>query len=93
MDFSTEQIKRIEELAAILTPISDMAVLLDVDVDELRNEIRYRSSPASRAYYRAKAETSMRLRRQELELANVGSPLAVQQVRGYLLDMDSDEDL
>ena len=40
MDFSTEQIKQIEELAAILTPISDMAVLLDVDVDELRNEIR-----------------------------------------------------
>lgn len=93
MDFSTEQIKQIEELAAILTPISDMAVLLDVDVDELRNEIRYRKSPASRAYYRAKAETSKRLRQQELELANVGSPLAVQQVRGYLLDMNSDEDL
>ena len=53
MDFSTEQIKQIEELAAILTPISDMAVLLDVDVDELRNEIRYRNSPVSRAYYRA----------------------------------------
>lgn len=93
MDFSTEQIKQIEELAAILTPISEMAVLLDVDADELRNEIRYRKSPVSRAYYRAKAETSTRLRRQELELANVGSPLAVQQVRGYLLDMDSDEDL
>lgn len=93
MDFSTEQIERIAELAAILTPVSDMAVLLGIDADELRHEIRNRTSPVSLAYYRAKAETAMRLRRQELELAAVGSPLAVQQVSRYLLDMDTDEDL
>ena len=36
MGYSTEQIEKIKELAACLTPVSDMAVLLDVDVDALR---------------------------------------------------------
>lgn len=93
MDYSTEQIEQIKELAACLTPVSDIAVLLDVDMDELRMDIRDRRSPVSRAYYHAKADISLKLRKQEIELANVGSPLAVQLTNSYLLNMDSDEDL
>lgn len=37
MDYSTLQLEQIKELAECLTPISDMAVLLDVDVDQLRS--------------------------------------------------------
>lgn len=94
MVYSTEQLDRISELAALLTPpISDMAVLLDVDADTLRLDILDRNSPVSRAYYHAKASTALKLRRQEIELANVGSPLAVSLTNGYLLNMDADEDL
>lgn len=93
MDYSTQQLEKIKELAECLTPLSDMAVLLDVDIDELRLDIRNRSTPVSRAYHHAKATTALKLRRQEIELANVGSPLAVQLTNGYLLNMDSDEDL
>lgn len=56
-------------------------------------DIRDRANPVSQAYHKAKAETALKLRKQELELANVGSPLAVQLTNGYLLNMDSDEDL
>ena len=91
MDYSTQQLETIKELAECLTPLSDMAVLLDVD--ELRLDIRNRATPVSRAYHHAKATTALRLRKQEIELANVGSPLAVQLTNGYLLNMDSDEDL
>ncbi len=45
------------------------------------------------AYHYAKADTALKLRKQEIELANVGSPLAVQLTNSYLLNMDSDEDL
>lgn len=76
-----------------MTPISDMAVLLDVDVDQLRVDIRNRATSVSRAYHHAKATTALKLRKQEIELANVGSPLAVQLTNSYLLNMDSDEDL
>lgn len=93
MDYSTQQLEKIKELAECLTPLSDMAVLLDVDIDELRLDIRNRSTPVSRAYHYAKATTALKLRKQEIELANVGSPLAVQLTNGYLLNMDSDEDL
>lgn len=93
MDYSTEQLERVKELAACLTPISDMAVLLDMDLDVLRLDIRNHNTQVSRAYHHAKADTALRLRKQEIELANVGSPLAVQLTNGYLLNMDADEDL
>lgn len=93
MDYSTEQIEKINELAECLTPISDMAVLLDVDVDELRLDIKDKKNPVSRAYHHSKASTALKLRKQEIELANVGSPLAVQLTNSYILNMDSDEDL
>ena len=76
----------------MLDSVSDMAVLLDVDVDALRLEIRNRNTPCL-AYHYAKADTALKLRKQEIELANVGSPLAVQLTNSYLLNMDSDEDL
>ena len=93
MDYSTLQLERIKELAECLTPISDMAVLLDIDGDELRMDIRDSKHPVSRAYRHSKATTALKLRKQEIELANVGSPLAVQLTNTYLLNMDSDEDL
>ena len=93
MDYSTQQLLKVSELAGFLTPISDIAVIMCIDVDVLRMDIRDRSTPVSLAYHKAKAETALKLRKQELELANVGSPLAVQQTKGYLLDMESDEDL
>lgn len=85
-------IDRVTELAADLTPVSDIAVFLDVNEDLLRMELRSPSSPLGRAYRRTKAETSLALRRQELALARVGSPLAVQMAASYLRDMDADED-
>lgn len=39
MIYTNEQISRIKELAGYLTPISDIAVLMDLDVDELRLDI------------------------------------------------------
>ena len=93
MDYSIQQLQQVSELAGFLTPIGDIAVIMDIDADVLRMDIRDRSNPVSSAYHKAKAETALKLRRQELELANVGSPLAVQLTNGYLLNMDSDEDL
>lgn len=93
MDYSIQQLEQVRELASFLTPLSDMAVIMDLDVDQLRMDVRDRSSAVSRVYRKAKAETALKLRKQEIELANVGSPLAVQLTNSYLLGMESDEDL
>ncbi|MDE5784977.1 MAG: hypothetical protein K2H98_00435 [Duncaniella sp.] len=85
-------IDKIAGLAADLTPVSEIAVLIDVDPDVLRAELSLRNSPVRIAYLKAKATTAHMLRRQELEFARVGSPLAVQLTGSYLRDMTADED-
>ena len=64
----------------MLTPVSDIAVLMDIDERMLRDILSDRSHLASLAYRKGKA-------------AEAGSPLAVQLIGSYLRDMDSDEDL
>ena len=91
--FDQQMLDRIAELAGDLTPISEMAALLDINEDMLRLAINDKSSPVRRVYLKAKAETAHKLRKQETELAEVGSPLAVQLTSVYLRDMKTDEDL
>ena len=93
MEFTSAQIDRIKKLATMLTPVSDIAVLMDVDERRLREIISDKSHPASIAYRKGKAERALQIRQNELELAEAGSPLAVQLVGSYIRDMDSDEDL
>ena len=91
MDFSDEFIQNVRELAEALTPVSDIAALLDVDESMLREELCNKLSPLRKAYDKGKATTALALRKQELELAKVGSPLAVQLTASYVKDMTIDE--
>ena len=91
--FNQEVLDSIAELAAALTPISEIAALLDIIEEMLRLAINDKSSPVRKVYIKAKAKTALKLRKQEIELAEVGSPLAVQLTSSYLRDMQTDEDL
>ncbi|WP_294457598.1 hypothetical protein [uncultured Bacteroides sp.] len=93
MELTSTQIDRIKELASMLTPVSDIAVLMDIDERRFRDILSDKSHPASLAYRKGKAERALQIRQNELELAEAGSPLAVQLIGSYLRDMDSDEDL
>ena len=77
----------------MLTSVSDIAVLMDIDERRFRDILSDKSHPASLAYLKGKAERALQIRQNELELAEAGSPLAVQLIGSYLHDMDSDEDL
>ena len=90
--YSQQLIDKIAELASELTPPKEIAVILDIDVDLFKAQLADKHSPAHRAYFRAKAETARMLRRQELEFARVGSPLAVQMTGTFIHDMTADED-
>lgn len=84
-------VERITELAEALTPISDMAVLMDVSEMELRRELDDRSTPASRTYRRAKARTALEIRRRDIEQAAAGSPAAAENMVSYFNRMTDDE--
>ena len=74
-----------------LLSICDMAVLMGIPADMLRDEIRNRNTDASIAYHKGKAASRVKLHHQEMLLAQVGSPLAIENAHRNLLDMEDDE--
>jgi len=91
MNYSKEQLEEIEKYASIFLPISDMAVILDIPAEELREDIKDRQNKASYAYLRGKLASKVKLHTQEMMLAQVGSPLALENAAKNLLDMEDDE--
>ena len=79
MTYSENDLQQIEKFASIYLKISDMAVILD------------RSPDVSKAYRRGKAASKVKLHSQEMMLAQVGSPLAIENAHRNLLDMEDDE--
>ena len=91
MVYTEEQLKQVEQFASIYLKISDMAVILDVSPTLLREDIADRNSEVSKRYHRGKAASRVKLLHQEMQLAYVGSPLALENTRNNLLDMEDDE--
>ena len=91
MTFTKEQLEDIEKYASIFMPISDIAILMRIPADVLRDEIRNKNTDISVAYHRGKASSRLKLHHQEMLLAQVGSPLAIENAHRNLLDMEDDE--
>ena len=91
MNYSEDVLQEIEKYASIFLPISDMAVILDIPADQLREDIKDRQNEASKAYLRGKIASKVKLHAQEMQLAQVGSPLALENAAKNLLDMEDDE--
>jgi hypothetical protein len=91
MQYEKEILQQIEKFAAIYLKISDIAVILNIPADVLRSDIADRTTDVSKAYRRGKAASKVKLHSQEMMLAQVGSPLAIENARLNLLDMEDDE--
>lgn len=91
MTYSTLQIEQIEKMAALYMTITDIATILNVSSEQLRWDISQKDTDVSKAYHKGKASLKLALRTQETMLAKVGSPLALDNCRKNLLDMEDDE--
>ena len=91
MVYTEEQLKQVEQFASIYLKISDMAVILGLSPTLLCEDIADRNSEVSKRYHRGKAASRVKLLHQEMQLAYVGSPLALENTRNNLLDMEDDE--
>lgn len=91
MTYSEAELKQIEQFASIYLKISDMAVILGVPAEILREDIADKSTAVSQHYRRGKAASKVKLLAQEMQLAQVGSPLAIENTHRNLLDMEDDE--
>ncbi|MBR5117353.1 MAG: hypothetical protein IK100_01765 [Muribaculaceae bacterium] len=91
MTYSEDELQQVENFASIYLKISDMAVILGVPAEQLRSDIADHSSEVSLRYRRGKAASKVKLLHQEMMLAQVGSPLAIENTHRNLLDMEDDE--
>ena len=91
MDYRDEQLEKVEQLASIYMTITDIALIIEVEPEQLRADIANETSEVSRRYRRGKAIYKVELHKQEMQLAKVGSPLALENARNNLLEMEDDE--
>ena len=84
MEITPDLLKKVQDLAETLTPISEMSVLLDIKEDELHDEMVNPASELHRVYYLGMAKVKQQLRKNEIDLAAAGSPQAVQRTHEYL---------
>ena len=91
MTYTEDILTKVEQYASIYLKISDMAVILGISPTELRSDIADRTTEVSKRYHRGKAASRVKLLHQEMQLAYVGSPLALENTRNNLLDMEDDE--
>lgn len=90
MDYSSDLLNRIQDLSSQLTPLPEISALLDIDETELRQDVNTPGSPARRAFMKGYAKTALKLRKQNLELVDAGSPAADEACQGYLRRMIRD---
>ena len=91
MTYSETELQQVEQFASIYLKISDMAVILGVPAETLRSDIADHNTEVSLRYRRGKAASKVKLLHQEMMLAQVGSPLAIENTHRNLLDMEDDE--
>lgn len=90
-EYSKEQLESVQEYASLLMNVSDMAVLLGVNEDDFRTDIGNKTTAVSLAYRKGRIDTVLELRKQEIEMAKLGSPLAVELTQKYLIDQKLSE--
>lgn len=79
-------------MASLFFTISDIALFIGMNEEELRAEITCNpEGELSQAYYRGKLKTKIRLRFDSKNYALHGSPDAMKQMREYLSNQQIDE--
>lgn len=91
MQYTEDQLGEIEKYAEALVTLHDIAILVDVDDQTLREDTFTKGHPAYAAYHRGKLRTVVTLKAAEIELAKKGSPQAIENAVRFLKEMNVDE--
>jgi hypothetical protein len=91
MQYNQSDLDKVKEYASLLLTISEIAILLNMNEDELRESIAVKTTGISLAYQQGKMETILVLRRQEIELAKLGSPIGIELTQKYMSNQKLNE--
>lgn len=84
MNFTNEQLKEIQELAALLLEPEEIAVLMNIDVDFFFGQIEMRNGAIYAAYFRGKTETKKAIHENVIKMAKLGSPQAEELTNDFM---------
>jgi hypothetical protein len=87
-NYSTEVLHQIKEYASYLLRPEQIARLIDCYPDEFKQLLKRKKHPVAVAYEKGKTETILAVRKQEIELAKLGSPMAVEMVAKFIIDQE-----
>lgn len=87
-----ETVSKIEEFANKLMTPKEIAVLIGIAPAIMSLMIQDDDNRVAIAYQRGKANRTLKLHEQELELADSGSAQAIQNLHGFLNQMNSAEE-
>lgn len=76
MEFTPEELEKVKEYAGLFLTWEDIAVLLEKNVDEFREEFRSKEGDLFRAYRFGQVSSKRDLRRPVIKMAGHGSPQA-----------------
>ena len=91
MEYNSNQLEKVQEYAGLLMTVSDISVLIGVNEDSFREDIGNKNSAVSCAFRKGQIETVLELRKQEIEMAKLGSPMAVELIQKYIIDQKMSE--
>ncbi len=89
--YSEETLNKIKEYAGYLLKPDQIARLLDIDQRKFKEFLRDRNHPVTTAYESGKCETILEIRKQEIQLAKLGSPLAIELVNKFIIEQKMGE--
>lgn len=81
-----ETIEKIKEFAGLLLTPDQISILLDIDAQQFKTTLRDTTNPITKAYNLGKTEIILEIRKQEIQLARLGSPMAVELFNNFILE-------
>lgn len=91
MEYNDSQLEKVKELAGLLMNVNDISVMIGVNEDNFREDIGNKNTAISIAFRKGQIETALEMRKQEIEMAKLGSPMAIELIQKYIIDQKMSE--
>jgi len=83
--------EQIKEYAGYLLKPDQIARLMDINPVEFKRVLKSKDHPVSIIYEKGKAEIILEIRKQEIQLAKLGSPIALDLVSKFIIEQKQGE--
>lgn len=91
MNLTEVQLKDIEELAGLFLDPEEIAILMDLDVDEFHEAIRRKKGNAWKHYFKGKTESKRAIHENIVKMAKHGSPQAEDMAKQMMITQETSE--